>query len=125
MESPVVFLDDSIELISVFNRLLQRQLGLQCQGYTRLSQLEVRTMDVMSSKLAILDVNLGPGEPNGIDAMHWLLDHGYQGKIVFLTGHAQSNPMVRQALNSGIEVLEKPLRAPDLLDLVKSATSPQ
>ena len=75
----------------------------------------------MGAKVAILDINLGPDVPDGVDAFNWLKDHGFQGKIMFLTGHARTNPQVAMAGRSGAQILEKPLQTDKLISFVARA----
>jgi FixJ family two-component response regulator len=70
--------------------------------------------------LAILDINLGEGQPSGLDAYHWLRESGFEGKIVFLTGHARSHPLVSQARQAGkVVILEKPTTMERLLSMLE------
>src|SRR5262249_56878703 len=56
-------------------------------------------------------------QPSGLDAFNWLSTQGFTGNIVFLTGHAQTHPMVQRALAlSRVRVCEKPIE----LDVVRS-----
>ena len=60
--------------------------------------------------LAILDVNLGYGQPSGLQIYHWLIGQHYPGEIVFLSGHARTDPDVEEASKiSGVHFFEKPL----------------
>jgi FixJ family two-component response regulator len=73
----------------------------------------------MGCALGILDVNLGSDEPSGLDAFAWLRAERFPGRIVFLTGHAATNPLVRRAGEMGdVAVLTKPLQMPKLLELL-------
>jgi len=76
---------------------------------------------VLACQVAILDVNLGPGLPSGIDAFQWLREQAFGGDIVFLTGHAPSHPMVEGALKLGARVLRKPISTTELRDLAQVA----
>jgi DNA-binding NtrC family response regulator len=84
-------------------------------------ELKNHSEEVLQAKVAILDVNLGPDAPDGIDAFNWLVEHGFEGKILFLTGHARTNPQLAFAERNGIKVLEKPLHPDRLISLVKHA----
>lgn len=65
---------------------------------------------VLQCSLALLDVNLGPGKPSGVDAYLWLLEHGFRGDVAFLTGHAAQHPLVAEAERQGtVRVLQKPI----------------
>jgi CheY-like chemotaxis protein len=94
---------------------LREVLGLGLEGIGQevvqaSSVSEMPKQDSLGCQNAILDVNLGPGVPTGIDAARWLRAQGFQGGITFLTGHAASYPELRLAcaeLDAGL--LEKPV----------------
>ena len=83
----------------------------RCTVYTMASvrELERHLADLPHLFAAILDINLGPAEPTGLDAYRWLRSHGFAGRIIFLTGHARNHPLVQGAhLVGDAIVLEKP-----------------
>ena len=110
----IVFLDDSEDLRELMSVLLESMLGLECRCFSSFTELERHSDEVLNARVAILDVNLGPDVPDGVDAFNWLMDHGFSGKILFFTGHARSNPEIMRAEKRGAEILEKPIR-PDKL----------
>jgi FixJ family two-component response regulator len=73
----------------------------------------------------ILDINLGPGEPSGLDVYRWLREQGFAGRIVFLTGHAADHPLVSQAYRLGAHVLQKPARIQRLLAAIGRGSDTQ
>ena len=78
--------------------------------------------EALGCTVALVDVNLGVGQPSGIEAYRWLIDHGYRGRIVFLTGHARVQTMVEEAVRSGTaEVVQKPASLKTLCGLIESA----
>jgi DNA-binding NtrC family response regulator len=105
----VLILDDDHDV-----RLLMRNVFELLGASQSVTAASVRDMAstadaVLATKLAILDVNLGAGQPSGIDAFRWLQERNYPGKVVFLTGHARSHPLVAEAAVMGADVLEKPV----------------
>jgi FixJ family two-component response regulator len=116
-----VFLDDSEDLRELVPLLLRTALGVDCLSFGSLTEFQRNCDDVLRAKLAILDINLGANVPNGIDAFRWLTEHGFRGKILFLTGHARTNPQVAQAEKNGAQVLEKPLHPDRLVSVVRQA----
>jgi DNA-binding response OmpR family regulator len=75
-----------------------------------MSALLEKVAQVLRTDLAILDVNLGLGEPSGIEIYRWLKAQNYRGKIVFLSGHTRTDPQVAEAARiSGVEFFRKPL----------------
>lgn len=119
----VAVLDDSGDLVELICLLLSTTAEADCIGAESVADLKARANEVLATDLAVLDVNLGPGVPSGIDAYTWLVQQGYQGRIVFLTGHGATHPLVREALAlGGVEVLEKPVEVEEILALVKDST---
>src|SRR5687767_5197554 len=94
----IVFLDDSQDLRELMPVLLELALGVECMCFGHLMEFEEHSEEVLRSRVAILDINLGPNVPDGVDAFNWLMDHGFQGKILFFTGHARTNPLIAQAI---------------------------
>ena len=64
--------------------------------------------------------------PSGLDAYLWLRKHGFHGRIVFLTGHAGSHPLVVEASRLGdADVVAKPISAEVLRSLLEVSHAPQ
>jgi DNA-binding NtrC family response regulator len=119
----IVFLDDSEDLRELMSVLLASTLGEECSCFGNLMEFENHAEEVLRARVAILDINLGPNAPDGVDAFHWLMDHGFQGKVLFFTGHARTNPQVARAERNGVAILEKPLHPDKLISFVKRALS--
>jgi DNA-binding NtrC family response regulator len=117
----IVFLDDSEDLRELMPVLLESALGVECCCFGHLKEFEKHSEEVLLAKVAILDINLGPDAPDGVDAFNWLKAHGFQGKILFLTGHARTNPRVASAGRHGIPILEKPVHPDKLISLLTNA----
>jgi DNA-binding NtrC family response regulator len=115
----IVFLDDSEDLRELMPVLFASRLGEGCRCFGSLREFENHTDEVLRARVAILDINLGPNAPDGVDAFHWLMDQGFQGKILFFTGHARTNPQVALAERNGVAILEKPLHPDKLISFVR------
>jgi DNA-binding response OmpR family regulator len=115
--SSVLLLDDDDDLRMVMCELFSAK-GVTCVAAASLAELERIGDAALACQLALLDVNLGPGAPSGVDVYRWLGAHSYAGRIVFLTGHARTFPGVAQARELGAEVLEKPVAVSTLLGLL-------
>ena len=117
----IVFLDDSEDLRELMPILLETRLGEPCKCFGSVDELQQRPEEVLSAKVAILDINLGPHVPDGIDAFNWLRAHGFKGKVLFFTGHARDGLQRALTERSGVEILEKPLHPEKLLSVVSLA----
>ncbi len=115
MQTRIVFLDDNEDLRVLLPLMVGSALDVHAVSFGSLAEMQQERETVLQSDVAILDINLGPGMPDGIDAFHWLRDQGFRGKILFLTGHARANPQVAKAVVSGAEILEKPLHPDQLI----------
>ncbi len=121
----IVFLDDSVDLRVLVSSMLKAKLGVECLGCGSVAELQANRIEVLKSKLVILDVNLGPNEPDGLDAFEWFRANGYTGKISFLTGHARSHPRLAQLSKTGVPILEKPVKSEKLCEFVRQAYGPK
>jgi FixJ family two-component response regulator len=75
-----------------------------------LRDVERRSVELSKCFLALLDINLGPNQPSGLDVCAWLIAHGFAGHIVFMTGHAAGYPLVNDARSMrGVAILQKPI----------------
>jgi DNA-binding NarL/FixJ family response regulator len=74
----------------------------------------------LAADVAVLDINLGASRPSGIDAYDWLVDQGFEGRILFLTGHARSHPLVARAQHlRRATVIDKPASADTLINQIR------
>jgi len=106
----VLFVDDSFDTCQVIEVMCQSLPEVECVCVTSMSAVLESAGQVLRTCLAILDVNLGPGEPSGVDIYRWLKGQNYRGKIVFLSGHARTDPQVEEAARiSGVDFFQKPL----------------
>jgi DNA-binding NtrC family response regulator len=75
-----------------------------------LREIERRSDELANCSLALIDINLGPDQPSGLDVCAWLIAHDFGGHIVFMTGHAAGYPLVRDAhAMRGVAILQKPI----------------
>jgi FixJ family two-component response regulator len=120
----ILLLDDDDDLREALGELFMSQ-GAQCVAVGSLEDLERRGASALACEVAILDVNLGPGKPSGVDAYRWLRSHAFAGRIVFLTGHARTHPSVAEAYKLGTKVLEKPVSTDVLMSLLRPEAAPE
>ena len=115
----VVVLEDDDDLRSILCELLSLSGAEELVSAGSLAELQRKRAEALGGGLAILDINLGAGVPSGLDAYRWLRDNGFAGRTVFLTGHARSHPLVREALElAHVQVLSKPIESRVLLTLL-------
>lgn len=114
MTPKVLLLDDNDDMQALMARYLKIKIGADCLCLSCFGDLEKNATEVLRQDIAILDVNLGRNEPSGLDAYRWLKENGFKGRVVFLTAHAKSHPLVRQSCQLDARVFEKPI-SPDLL----------
>ena len=115
----VLLLDDDDDLREAIADLLGL-FGARCVAMPSLRALVDAQAAALGCTLAILDVNLGDGQPSGVEAYEWLRGQGFAGRIVFLTGHAASHPAVARAARLGVRVLAKPIESSELRALVEA-----
>lgn len=113
--SQVVFLDDNEDLRTVMVSLIESRLTTSCLGLMSCEEMIENADVVLKSDVIILDLDLGYKKSSGIDAYKWLIDHGYQGSVHFLTGHGYTHPLMREASRSGVLIWEKPIGSTSML----------
>jgi len=113
-----VLLDDDEDVLDALAALLA-VLGAPALLARSLEELAARRDDVLGADLAILDLNLGPEQPTGIDAFDWLRGAGFAGRIMFLPGHGAGDLVFARAFDlSDVELLRKPIGLDELRALV-------
>jgi len=121
----VTIVDDNSELRELLEILLKSEMGVPCLGLASLSEVQAQAPEVLRTQIALLDINLGPFDPDGISVCEWLRENDYRGQIFFLTGHAADSPRLQRAIATGVRVLEKPLTADEFLSVLRQAIPAQ
>lgn len=115
----VLILEDDVDCRELLGEVLATRAH-SCVKAGTLAELAGRKSEALACDLALLDINLGPTQPSGVDACRWLLRHGFHGRIAFLTGHGDSHPLVLEAATfANAPVLAKPIKARRLLEFVQ------
>lgn len=115
----VLCVEDNDDLRELVVELVTVVLQRRCVGVASYEELVGLGEEALGCSVAILDINLGPNQPSGIDAYRWLRDKGYRGRIAFLTGHASSHPLVIEAKRIGdAEIFSKPIEPDRLRSIV-------
>jgi DNA-binding response OmpR family regulator len=121
----VLVLEDDNDLRTLLCDLLVLSGAKACVSAGSVEAMVRQKDQVLGCELALLDVNLGSGTQSGLDAYHWLRENGFGGRIVFLTGHARSHPLVRKAYElSQARILSKPVDVKVLMALVRNPDGP-
>ena len=115
----VLIIDDDEDLREALGELtakLSGERGVVVGSLAELAQLEARALQC---SVAIIDINLGSDVPNGIDVYDWLRARRFAGRIVFLSGHGPSHPLVQRASTlAHAHVVRKPMSDEELRELV-------
>lgn len=116
----VLLLDDDIDLCEIMVEIIVELGAASCLAVHSLNELRDLTEDHNSFDLVLIDMNLGINSPTGVEAYTWLLEHGYNGRIVFLSGHEKNHPDIQMVLgNPGITVIQKPADANQIETLLR------
>ena len=112
----VLLVDDDEDLLEVLG-LLFKHAGIPNVAARSLRGVQALGAQLAPVTTAILDVNLGHGEPSGIDIARWLRAQNFTMRTVFITGHAPNHPLVREVGDG--EVLEKPVDPRTLIKIAR------
>jgi DNA-binding NtrC family response regulator len=111
----VLILDDDDDLRDILGTTAEEVFGWAWIGVSCVQALIDLGPCALASNLAILDINLGPDQPSGLDAFAWLGERQFGGRIIFLTGHAASHPLVDKAMRQHLaSIYQKPLSIEEL-----------
>ena len=119
----IFLLEDDADLRETLELALKGLGVQQVLSVGSLRELQALGPKALGCACAVLDVNLGPRQPTGVDAGDWLRRCGFTGRIVFLTGHAGAYPLIQRAserLHSAI--LEKPASLGQLMAAIQPQT---
>lgn len=105
----ILLLDDDMDLCLVLEHTFE-VLGVPVHRcINSVDELKELKEQLPEFDIALLDVNLGQKQLTGLDAYSWLMEMGFEGKIVFFTGHARTHPLVKRALDiPNVDMIEKP-----------------
>lgn len=118
----VLYVEDNDDLRTAAVEVVTVVLERRCVGVGSYEELVALGDDALGCSVAILDINLGANRKSGIDAYIWLRHNGFTGRIVFLTGHAGTHPLVVEAQRLGdAEIFSKPIEPDRLRSIVTGA----
>lgn len=120
-ERRVLILDDDADLCDLLQLLFEEQGGVRCVVVHSVAELRENRGRALDCELAILDMNLGPRQATGLDALDWLEQNHFAGTVAFLTGHARRDSALQdRAATAGLAILEKPVEPSSLVALLES-----
>jgi CheY-like chemotaxis protein len=114
----VLVVDDDADLVRIMGLVLDKA-GVPYVAAHSLAEVEALDAHLHDITTALLDVNLGEGEPTGIDVAAWVHGHQPDARIVFMTGHASDHPLVRAAAGIDGAVLTKPINTERLIGVAR------
>ena len=113
------YLEDCGDLRFVFCDVVHELQGMTPVCVGSFADLVSQQEDVLNCEIVFLDIELGVGQPTGIDAYNWLMEKNYSGRIIFFTGHGKSHPEVLRASRCPqVEILKKPIELQTLISLL-------
>jgi DNA-binding NtrC family response regulator len=125
MLETVLLVDDDDDLRAAMQEALHRIGVRRLIEAGSLRDVDDQREEVLACQLAIIDINLGYGEPTGIDVFDWLERAGFAGRVVFVTGHGSQDPHVQQAaMLAHSKVASKPLTTAHLRDMIGVGPTP-
>jgi DNA-binding response OmpR family regulator len=118
----ILICDDDPDIAEVMGEFFLDH-GMVCVITHSFDEVVARRTEALGCTLAILDVNLGFGQPSGVDVFRWLQRERFGGTVVFLTGHAVTSSLLDGARTLGVPILSKPVGAETLLRLAETEAS--
>ena len=117
----ILVVEDDPDVLGVLGELFEDELGVRTLPITSLEELTSQSTAALECELAIVDLHLGPfgPAPEGLAALRWLRERGYQRKVLITTG---SQERITDAERLGpMRVVPKPYEFAELLELVQEA----
>ncbi len=118
----ILICDDDPDIAEVMGEFFQDH-GMDSVITHSFDEVVAHRPEALSCSLAILDVNLGFGQPSGVDVFRWLQREHFGGTVVFLTGHAVTSTVLDGARTLGVPILSKPIEGETLLRLASAEAS--
>lgn len=113
----VLIADDQAEVRQLLARKLQergKQVGVFASGSALLAQLDQENGEV---ELVVLDMDFGPGEPNGVEILRQLKQRRPELPVIILTGKGSVEAAVQAIQAGAADFIEKDLYVEDKLEL--------
>jgi DNA-binding NtrC family response regulator len=115
----IFFLEDDPDLNFAYRQFVESK-NFQAISAESVDSMIRQEKEVLNCKIAILDIELGKNRANGLDALNWLRDRQFLGRVCFLTGHGLGHELVAKAAKiCDVELFSKPISPQSLLQLVE------
>lgn len=116
----ILILDDNKDLTFILEMTME-EFGVPLfKAINSYDELVALTDDLFLFEVALLDINLGEGKPDGLDAFKFLKSKLYLGEVIFFSGHGIHDSRVQLALtNSHSRLIQKPASMEILYEIIK------
>lgn len=114
------FVEDDEALRSTLGMVFGSMENTQYVMASSLGELQAQPVPFEALAVAVLDINLGANQPDGLQIFQWLKENGFKGRVIFISGHAKSHPKVVEACKlEGATFLQKPIKLTEFEDAVR------
>src|SRR6185312_397743 len=118
-------LADDVDVASMLKDALESIKGWACLAVNSHEALLNRRDEALSTRVAIVDINLSFGQTDGLAAYRWLREQDYPHPVVFLTGFDEDHPAVaevQEACRQGrARLVTKPVDVDELCAMLSTA----
>src|SRR5258708_6282974 len=121
MDTSVFILEDDPDLTALLEEFFTSH-GFQVMAVASVQSMVEQRHRALGCTTAFLDIELGEGRPDGIDAFRWFKHQHFKGHVYFLTGHGKNHAVLEKLRSLGseeVDVLAKPISPRLLLNLAQ------
>lgn len=119
-QKTILVLEDCEDLLALEKFMIEKLCERRAVLARNLDEVKALGQESLGCEMALLDINLGPNEPNGVAAYQWLRANGFERPIYFLSGHASSLSAVAGVERSGdAKILQKPVDPHLLMRIIR------
>lgn len=112
----IYVVDDDMSIRRALNRLF-KSYGYNVSVYATGTEF-LKSLKKESLGCAVLDVRMP--EMTGLEIQQYLINHGYQIKVIFITAHDTPTDAQTALENGAIKYLAKPFEENELLEAIES-----
>lgn len=119
-KAKVLLVDDNEDMLSLLSLLIQSSFDADTFSVSTEKEVKALSEHFQNFKIAFIDINLGPGQPDGIDIYDWLRANSFDGPIYFLSDLPTNSPMTKRALKRGdTKILSKPINPDKITSIIR------